>query len=549
MDVQESSARAVREPAAASCFLATPLARALLVASIVVATLAVHGVAIESGFKKDDFLHLYDRASLGYVDFVTRPHGGHVMIAHKLLLDGLLRVFGLRASAIFAVFLLLHVVNAVLLNGILVRFTGRPLLSLLITLAWSTAPIHQPTIAWISTHGHVLVGTFLLLVLREISGSWRDGARPSDLTVLRWSLLLAAAVCSFGVGLSIAAGAPLWVWLLSREGALQGRKWIYLSGATVFAVGAFLFARSSGGDVTQTDVVAAMPSVGLLFTRLAAYGLATTAGASVLTLRSDDVALWPLGELGMDAALAIACAVSLVLSLFLLRAFVAADRGRRRLILGCVLVSCAAYGAVALGRGSFLLGKSPEWFATRAKYHYASPIGFLLAIGIALSRVTWRVTLPRLAVGGALVLGFVITGVLSARRTDDDLAEEARSAMDLVDRALGAAAQEAPAGVVYVDNAPFLPARHIMLAKRQESELPGIFAYCAIAHPDFVIDGREVCFVERDAEIVQLTRERRRTNVAEHLVTPREALERGARAVYDVRAGRTRPVRPAAEER
>jgi hypothetical protein len=522
----------------------SPRSRLLLLALIAAATAVVHAGVTESGFKKDDFLHLYDRASLGHWNFIRLPHGGHVMVVHKLLLDALLRVFGLQATAILAVFVFLHVVNAVLLQGILERFTGRPVPSSLVTVAWSTAPIHQTTLAWISTHGHVLVGTFVLLVLWEIAGLVRDGGKPSYAALLRWSALLFAAVCSFGVGLTIAASAPLWIWLLLRAGTFEWRKWIPLLALVGLAIGAFLFGRRTGGDVTRTDVVQALPAVLALFLELAAYGFAATAGASFLTLRPDDRAVWPFGELGMTGALALSYAVALVLALVLVRAFVAGDRSTRRLLLGCVLVSCAAYGAVALGRGSSLLGKGPEWFATRAKYHYASSLGFVVALGIALARLPWRATPLPLASAGALALGLVVTNGAAARQMDDGFGAEARLAMAFVDGALAKAVEEAPAREVYVVNAPFLPARHILIAKRRESAFPGIFAYTAIAHPGFLLGGRELFFVEEDPQVLEWTRLRRRGPVAAHLVSPAEAIARGAQAIHDVRTGRTTPARP-----
>ena len=511
--------------------------------AVLAAPALVHFHAVGGEFRKDDFLHLYNRASLGYWEFVSKPHGGHVMAAHKLVLDSLLRVFGVSSTAILAAFFVLHLVNALLVRAVLERFTGRPVLSSLVAIVWSTAPIHLGTIAWMSTTGHVLVGTFLLLVLLETAGRYRDGGRPSHAAFLRWTALLAAGVCSFGVGLTIAASAPIWIWLLLRERTIEWRKWIYMLAVVGLALGAYVVGRRSGRDITRTDVLQALPGAAALLLDLAAYGFAATAGATLLTVRPDDRVVWPLGELGMADALVLARVVSLALAFLLVRCFVKGDRSTRRLILGCVLVSCAAYGAISLGRGGFLLERSPEWMATRAKYHYATSIGFVLALGIALSRTSWKGTPPRLVAAGVLVLGLVAWNTVAAREMDDGLGEEARQGVAFVERGLATALEEAPAEEVYVSNAPFPPARHMLIAGRQEWAFPGIFAYCAIAHPDFIVDGRELFFVEEDAEVVEKTRTQRRAPVAEHLLSPGEAIARGARAVHDVRTGRTLPAR------
>ena len=181
--------------------------------------------------------------------------------------------------------------------------------------------------------------------------------------------------------------------------------------------------------------------------------------------------------------------------------------------------------------------------ATRAKYHYATSIGFVLALGIALSRTSWKGTTPRLVAAGVLALGLVAWNALVARQMDDGLGEEARQGVAFVERGLATALEEAPGEDVYVSNAPFPPARHMLIAGRQEWAFPGIFAYCAIAHPDFVVHGRELFFVEEDAEVVEKTRTQRRAPVAAHLLSPGEAIARGARAVHDVRTGRTLPAR------
>jgi hypothetical protein len=455
-------------------------------------TAAVYAPIIHSYFRSDDFLHLYDMVNRPLLDFLIKPHGGHLFFTRNAVFWLWHELFGVRASWYFALVLLNHVVNAWLLFGIVERVSGRTWLAWGAALLWGTAPIHGEVLGWYSVHGQVLLATAVLLLLRcVIEAADRD--RPvSTRELVVWLLLLVAAGTCYGSGLGVALVFPVVAALLlpapRRAVIVLVTLWFVVP--LLFVADHWLWAHLAGEDFEAVPSFAPGPrewvSVGTL--------LLGMLGTGVKVVQFDPLAFgWQLPDPGESVALA--AFVVLVVA-----ALVAARSRERRLMLVFVLVALAMYGPIAAGRVGLarLLAFTGDQ-AAQPRHHYAGPLPLLLASCLAVHVLTRgrRIGESVRTFGLVAVVVLVIGGWLRGTRRLD-LHEAARDETQVTVAAIRAAIAAAPPGAdVVLRNRRFQSVGPLA----PPVAFPGWAAVFTIFFPGNRVDGHRVYFVEPDPAV------------------------------------------------
>ena len=70
----------------------------ILAISALLASAAVHSDALSYHFFLDDYLHLYQAANTGFLEFVMTPHGFHLYQTRNAIFYLLYKLFGVRAD-------------------------------------------------------------------------------------------------------------------------------------------------------------------------------------------------------------------------------------------------------------------------------------------------------------------------------------------------------------------------------------------------------------------------------------------------------------------
>jgi tetratricopeptide (TPR) repeat protein len=172
-----------------------PLLLALLGAAIVA---AFAGVVQNDWVQFDDPRYVYENPHVirgltldGVRWFLHEPHSGnwHPLTSILHMLD--VQLFGLNPAGHHAMSLVFHVLNALLLVGVLFRLTGAWWRSVMVSAFFSIHPLRVESVAWISERKDVASALFFLLAI-EAYRRWveRPGAG-------RYALLIAA----FALGL------------------------------------------------------------------------------------------------------------------------------------------------------------------------------------------------------------------------------------------------------------------------------------------------------------------------------------------------------------
>jgi hypothetical protein len=172
-------------------------------------------------FFADDFANLFEVANFGGRDLIMAPAVGHLSAVRNAVLALSFFAFGMHAGLYFAMVLVTHVLNVVLLFAVALRLTGRTQLACFAAILFGISPMNVGMLGWYATYGHVLatagiLGALVLLV------------DDDDRAPLPVSSALVIAVCalaasqSFGTGAACASVLPV-VALLLRPGLVRSR--------------------------------------------------------------------------------------------------------------------------------------------------------------------------------------------------------------------------------------------------------------------------------------------------------------------------------------
>jgi hypothetical protein len=460
------------------------------------AALVVWAPLLENYFQHDDFVHLYDIATLGFARFVANVQVGHLYLVRNAVFYATFRAFGPDPRPYFWCELLTHLVNVLLLYRVILRLTGDRALACIGPVLWGTAPALEGALGWYAVYGQVLLTMIVLVLLASFAGLVEEERPLSARRAVWWGGLLIAGGASFGTGLGVAVAFPLMV-LLAVPVARRTRWSVaLLTLAPVLTLALYAILRSIGPPppvvfaqaLSARETVATIPDALVMGAHLVAFGATTLL----------------LGFLGLDhgyptaTAVVTAGGVLLVVALAWLRS----DAPARRRLLALALLLAGAYGAVALGRAGFaeFYGGPMYWPATWIRYHYLPTAILTVLLSSALATLRTRSRLATRVVYGtgwlwlaARLLVLVVRPLPIAHHDYE------RAATEAVVRSIAAAVAATPAGAtVRIANRPFPPTSVVL--SMAPGSFPGWAALFTIFFPENTVDGRPVRFVVSDEE-------------------------------------------------
>lgn len=462
-------------------------------------------------FWGDDFVNLYLMRNLPGPDYILRPRGDHLLITSNLAFYLTAGAFGHHPAPYFWIVLATHLANVLLLFWLIRGLTNSRLIACFGATLWGLSPAHAATLGWYSVYGHVLVGTFLLLLLHGLAGR-RSASSPHPLTPFLWAILVMAAATSFGVGIGVAMVMPVAAVLIVRDGTARWRAFVsfLIVAVAVLVLYSVLHQQYVNPRRQLVDLSSSLSSIRLFWDR----GFELT--WRIVRFGVSSLVLGPLSR-GMNPTARTIAAVSV--AAVIAAGLADAPWQRRRIGLVVLLVSLACYGIVAAGRGAFF-EPGQDGLAQAGRYQYAGQIGLTIALCLALTSLARRLSLhPALGRGLFLVWLIFLAGsnlwLGAGIRDYPATRRETASALRSIQQAIDAAT---PGSNVIIPNRPL---RTVGLVGRAQWLLPGWAALFVVFYPDNIVTGKHVYFTMTDARALRAAKDGRRS--ATLIVSPDQA--------------------------
>jgi hypothetical protein len=464
-----------------------------------------------SYFAGDDFLNLYHIANDHLLKYLVTPNSGHELVVRNAIFYVTARLFGPDPRWFYTTAFLTHLVNVWLAFRVIRRLTGRPGLAAAGATMWGVAPANAGSVGWYSVYGHVLVGTALLVILDQLLDVADREAEPSRrMRALWYGLALAAATC-FGTGIAVAMSLPFVLLMVLPAGTSRPARRLPLASLLLTVPGLYALLMWAYGRLSLPgEEFMPMPRL------LAAIWAAPT---SIVPFWARLVALGvgrlPLGfcfpAWVQRPPILTALVVAFVLMLVLAVQRASTQVRGRLAALGLLLV--ASYGIIALGRA--WLVQYPKFLENTDRYHYVGQLvaTLLLCLVVHLLTMGAATTVKRVALVGWFA--FAAATYLVCARPIDQNADARRATEGFLASVVEQAHALPPGARVYLPLTAFYP------AQLPSQMFAGTAAAFLIFFPTDRVDGREVRFVERSPEVLDVLRRGRRT--ATLVVSPAEA--------------------------
>jgi hypothetical protein len=474
-----------------------------------IATLVVQSHVLFSVFMFDDFLHLYTVSNLPFLEAISVPWGGHLLHSFTTVVWMVKSLFGPDPFAFLLLGLLVHLASVGLLFEIVLCLTGRAAVAAFGATLWGINPFIAGTLGWVSVHGQAYATVAVLWVLLDIVRCSQRPMLMGNALLVRHAVLLLVAATSFGVGLTSTVILPLLVGLWNPLPAERFRLVVVYGGVAMMAVALYLVTMKLQGDAQdnlgdKVDIVrrAAGNIVPLsrAFFELLAIGFS---GLLWGPLIAGNISVVPRESLPFVASLA---AVFFTLPLLIWGCWVSEPCERRR-IFALLLLPCAGYGLIAIGRpsGYFPLTDAP-------RYQYLAPaimaivyclvlvklLDHLPARVVSFGRIPYflwlAVVIVPCAMGPVPAINESATQWLTPQGQKNQFMQSSRVLEEALENASGR-------GDVFIRNRPFI----VSVLGYTPKEFPGLAGLFVILYPSNSIDGRRVFFLEDSKELVQMT--------------------------------------------
>ena len=505
--------------------LASPSARWLLLATLF-ATVVVQSASLDAFFFEDDYLHLFGLANGPTSRALFTTDGGHVMLAYKALLLVLYRAFGFESGPYFAFVVVLHLVNVFLLFDVLRRLTSSPMVGAVGASLWGVLPLNGGALGWITAFGQVMATTAILWLLRDVARLAEQKRKPDALAFVRWGALMLVAATSYGLGMVVGATVALFVWLLLPAESARLRTALLLSPLVILLpmLHRILLSLGKGSVIVVSDLSDTIT----VFLGMMSYGTMSVLLGPVLTADRRSRAIDVLGSASGVEGLGLAYALAGITFVVLGGLFYRATPTQRRQMLAFLLLACAAYGTLALGR-AWIVGRLDARFelVTEPRYAYFPTLALSGLLALGLGTLPARRLSARPWIGFSIFCAWLAIVVVPARITAANLVNERSvTARMQAEEALSVVRAEASASPsaaeAYITNDPFAGAS-LSRAFGAQALFPGLAALWVVANPTDSVGGRRLRFVEHDHALVEKIRaERPGTRIVQLLVHPDE---------------------------
>jgi len=478
-------------------------------------------------FASDDFLNLYLIVNESPLEYVLRPHGGHLLVTRNAIFSLFHQAFGTRAELYFWAVLLTHLVNVFLLFQIIRRLAASNHLASFGATLWGICPVHAGALGWYSVYGHVVVTTIVLVILNRAAAAVSTGSSPSRSVLLLWPLLFLVASTCFGVGIGITVVSPLMLFLLLPPSPVRTRLCVALCAVAVALPFVYqellrLYGAVSGSSralLVATFLTArTRPSWHLVefAAMLASHGITSLLLGFALPVKTTLGIGAYVGAAQFPGAIAYVVAGSYVA--LVLVVLVRSPGTIRRRVLGFLAMATGCYAIIAAGRAPAFTESVASFGAAQPRYHYAATTALTILLCLTLREVAaWLPWTARIR--SILLLTWVaVTAVCYMQSPPfiDPFASARKETTDVltaVDKLIAAAP---PRGDVYIPNKLFLSAGPMIAA--DPVTFPGWAAIFTIFFPSNVVDGKRVHFIVNHPEAVAAAMRGRRT--AELVIGP-----------------------------
>jgi hypothetical protein len=523
-----------RDPARMMALPRNPAIAAISILALGLGIAVTFRPILAGGFFLDDLVRLYDLINFGLPKLLLSQHGGHLLMASNWVYAAFWSLVGLDPRRWFAAVIALHAVNSALLFSTLRRFGCRDLVALTVAAVWGLCPIQAGSLAWMAVFGHVLLGTIVLVWLRDLATVAGRGVPIGRWRLRVWWALGLLAATSFGIGLGLVGSLPFATVCLLYGAPNRGRVAVALGGLLVFVpmlycVQYALYERMYPvapfmvPTVTWPHDLKSIVARGVVF--IWSLGDFVIYGLGVLLLGAIPSSMAPPDAFGRTVQLAWLIPPAATLTILAAWGLTAAPSTRRWQAFGVALLAFGGYASVAiivLDRIAPLvrLGVSRSTAIAMQtmteRYHYVPTALLAILFALAAEAAAARERQARYVTLG--LFGILIWLSLRAHWdqamimrfvTPHQLGSETRRLESDVTHSVGAE-------VTYLGNDPgsvFLP---------HTAQFPGRAALCVITHPDGVVQGRTVRFVEHDADVLAAIRAQGETPVSRLVLSPAE---------------------------
>jgi len=471
---------------------------------------------VNNFFHADDFFHLYNLVSNGPLHFFLTPHGGHVLVVRNLIFSACYWLFGLAPQGYFVLVLVTHLANVCLLFLVIRRFTGDAVLACFGATLWGVSPANEGALGWYSVYGQVLVATIVLWLLYDVMRVSAGQVLPSVARRMAWYLLLLAASTCFGIGAAVAVTFAVVAYLLLPSSAQRGSIAVMLASLVLVVPALYVMchrveAGPSGLNGPGSWVAAAANN----------WRACAEMFRDLLTHAIDTLALPYCCETPGGSGLRYDFALVVVAALLVCVVWSSAETKRR--IAALTLVLCSSYASIAVGRGPMVveLAKTAQWGAQTPRYHYFGPAVLAVIFCVLLYQLVGHNV--RWAWGGRAIASCWLVGALAASlhhgrvvNHHDASRAETLAVLQMVDSFSRATPQGQEA---CIHNQHFRSAGWL---GNGNMFFPGWAAVFAIAHPDRVVNGRTVRFIEPDPRTLAVAQASPRERIASLLVAPNQ---------------------------
>lgn len=473
----------------------------------VMLSLFVYRKLVNVYFNSDDFLNLFYIVNREPLDYMLRPHGGHVLLVRNAVFWLTFQVFGAWPEFYFATVLLTHLLNVALLYLLVWRLTGNGIVSAIAAALWGICPVHGGTLGWYCVYGQVLVATVLLALLNQAVRPVSDGTRLRWRILLIWPVLLLVASTCFGIGIGITLVAPLVFFLLlppSPQRTATCLVLCLLAASTPYLYGQALALHQAYSGPSSEGFAAAVA--------FEQRGVSLHQLAMVMYLGLCGLSSLVIGFIGtIDTFPPAAWLIAGVIAVLTGIVFVGTDSRSRRALLAFAVLAGGAYGIIAQGRSQFFQPETLALGAAQARYHYVATVPFAAMLGLVAAQIiAWL----RLRAGAHVLLltAWLSVAAWSYRSSApfiDFSPNSRKETLIVINTVLKKAGQAWRVRDVFIRNYPF---RAIgMLFVLNQVAFPGWAAVYTIFFPTNEVAGKHVHFVEDDPAVVRMAKKGRRT--------------------------------------
>jgi hypothetical protein len=455
-------------------------------------------------FFGDDLYNLYEIVNRSLPEYLFKPYGMHLLAARNLVYYLCFTFFGTNAEPYFWWVLLTHLVNVYLVFAILRTLSG-PRMACVGAAFWGMSPIDEGALGWFSVYGQVQATTMILFVLYRMLRV-ANGAAPLWREPVAWAALLLIASVSFGSGIGAAMAFPVVAYIVLQRSPIR-RRALWAFGAVAASlpllyVGSFWLAKYY--DVPRTS------EIGIALGGLLALSRVLGLTAHMVAYGVTSLLLSPF-QYPMEYSGTHFIVVPILALLVIVAGVAMAPAQRRRALLAAVVLGCACYGIIAVGRVGFFFFFGTKLVAA-ARYHYAAPLFFWIAILVAIATLAERWPLTEGWRNAAVAAALAILAIATAWRAPaiDHHPRERMLAMRAVARIRKQIDAGPPGNDVEVKNERFNGVGPMML--QRPDLFPGLAAIFAIYFPQQVVDGKRVLFVVDDEETLAAARQGRKTS-------------------------------------